>query len=277
MSTALALAAVDVTYRYPDGTEALRGINLAVAPGEIVAVLGPSGAGKSTVFRCLAGLATPSHGQVLLDGIDLATLRGHRRRRTLARVGLVFQEFHLVGRATVLSNVLIGRLHQEPVCRSLLHLTSRADRRDAVVLLTRLGLAGQLRKRADALSGGQRQRVALARALAQRPTVLLADEPVANLDPTLAAGVVDDIVRMVRAEGLTTVLNLHDVALARKLAGRVVGMRSGQVVFDLPTDQVTDALLEELYARAHTAGAQEPQPADPPASVATLAGAGMGL
>jgi phosphonate transport system ATP-binding protein len=250
--TAAALEAADLEYRYPDGTQALRGLSVRIHPGEIVAVLGPSGAGKSTLFRCLAGLETPTRGRVLLDGVDLNGLRGSARRRALAAIGLVFQEFHLVGRATVLSNALIGRLAWAPVWSSLLHVMSRADREHATELLLRLGLSEQLRKRADALSGGQRQRVALARALAQRPRALLADEPVANLDPALAAGVVDDIVAMVRAGGLTTVLNLHDVTLARRVAHRVVGMRDGLVRFDLAVDDVTDDLLDDLYRGAHT-------------------------
>ncbi|WP_370501123.1 phosphonate ABC transporter ATP-binding protein [Mycolicibacterium sp. jd] len=252
-----ALETRGLDYRYPDGTQALEGVDIAVRHGEIVAVLGPSGAGKSTLFRCLAGLAAATSGCVLLDGADLARLRRGVRRRTLSRIGLVFQEFHLVGRATVLSNVLIGRLAAAPVWLSLLHLMSRRDRERAVELLHRLGLAAQVRKRADALSGGQRQRVALARALAQEPRVLLADEPVANLDPVLAAGVVDDIVRMVQAERLTAVLNLHDVSLARQVAGRIVGMRAGRVLFDLPTEQVSDELLDGLYSGVHDGPAPE--------------------
>ena len=244
----------DLHYRYPDGTEALRGVNLRIERGEIVAVLGPSGAGKSTLFRCLAGLDAATGGAVVLDGVGLASLRGSRRRRVLARIGLVFQEFHLVGNATVLSNVLIGRLAGASML-TLLHLMTREDREIAVDLVARLGLTPQLRKRADALSGGQRQRVALARALAQRPSVLLADEPVANLDPVLAAGVIDDIVRMVRADGLTAVLNLHDVELARRVAPRLVGIRAGRVQFDLPADEVSDALLDDLYRGADTGDA----------------------
>lgn len=264
-STTPALETRELVYRYPDGTRALEGVDLVVGHGEIVAVLGPSGAGKSTLFRCLAGLETATSGRVLLDGADLARLRRGPRRRTLSQIGLVFQEFHLVGRATVLSNVLIGRLAAAPVWSSLLHLMSRKDREHAVRLLHRLGLAAQVRKRADALSGGQRQRVALARALAQDPKVLLADEPVANLDPVLAAGVVDDIVRMVRAEGLTTVLNLHDVSLARQVAGRIVGMRAGRVQFDLPTEQVSDELLDTLYRGAHDGPTTEPAAESTPA------------
>lgn len=262
-----ALAADQLAFRYPDGTEALREVSLSVEAGEIVAVLGPSGAGKSTLFRCLAGLERATGGAVRLDGNDLAALRGGTRRRTLARIGLVFQEFHLVGRSSVLANVLIGRLAAAPVLTSLLHIMGSADRRYAVELLLRLGLTDQIHKRADALSGGQRQRVALARALAQRPAVLLADEPVANLDPVLAAEVVDDIVRMVRAEGLTCVLNLHDVTLARRVAGRIIGMRAGEVGFDLPTKKVTDGILADLYEGAHesidlpaSAASPAPQP-----------------
>lgn len=163
--------------------------------------------------------------------------------------------------------MLIGRLHQARLIPSLLHLTSRRDRQVAAELLINVGLGAQIRKRADALSGGQRQRVALARALAQQPRVLLADEPVANLDPALAASVVRDIVRMVTADGLTAVLNLHDVDLARRVARRIVGMQDGRIIFDLPTEQVTDVLLEQLYGG-------QPQPTHPPTAPSlALAGA----
>ncbi|WP_219417064.1 phosphonate ABC transporter ATP-binding protein [Pseudonocardia nigra] len=241
------LDAQDVAFVYPDGTAALRGITLAVRPGEIVAVLGPSGAGKSTLMRCLAGLARPTAGTVRHDGVDHHGLRGAARRRAAARIGLVFQEFQLVNRATVLSNVLTGRLVHQPLLPSLLHLVRRADREVAVEALVRVGLGEQVRKRADALSGGQRQRVAIARALAQQPDVLLADEPVTSLDPQRARAVVDDIVRLVREEGLTAVLNLHDVELARRVGDRIVGLRDGVVVWDRPPAAVTDDDLGLLY------------------------------
>ncbi|MEU2428203.1 phosphonate ABC transporter ATP-binding protein [Streptomyces sp. NPDC007861] len=242
------LEAHGLTFRYPDGTAALHDVSLTVVPGEIVAVLGRSGAGKSTLMRCLAGLQAPTAGGVLHDGRAHGGLRGAALRRARARIGLVFQEFQLVERATVLSNVLIGRLVHQPTLPSMLHLVRRADREIAVRSALRLGLTEQLRKRADALSGGQRQRVALARALAQQPEILLADEPVANLDPVLARSVVDDIVRLVREEGLTAVLNLHDVELARRSADRIVGLRGGRLLFDRPAAEVTEADLDALYA-----------------------------
>ncbi|WP_234293497.1 phosphonate ABC transporter ATP-binding protein [Nocardia jinanensis] len=237
-----------VSYRYSDGTTALHEISVQVTQGEIVAVLGRSGAGKSTLMRCLAGLAAPTSGRVLHDGVDHRTLRRGAKRRAHARVGLVFQEFQLVDRATVLSNALIGRLAYQRSLPSLLHYVRRGDREIAVDSIRRLGLEDQLRKRADALSGGQRQRVAIARALAQQPDMLLADEPVANLDPVLARGVIDDIVRLARIEGLTAVLNLHDVELARHVADRLVGLRAGKLAFDRPTGSVTTADLDLLYA-----------------------------
>lgn len=242
------LEADAVSYRYPDGTTALHSVSLQVHAGEIVAVLGRSGAGKSTLMRCLAGLEIPTDGRVLHDGEDRSALRGRARRRAHARVGVVFQEFQLVERATVLSNALIGRLAYQPVLPSLLHFVRRSDREIAVESVRRLGLGEQLRKRADALSGGQRQRVAIARALAQRPDMLLADEPVANLDPVLARGVVDDIVRLARVEQLTAVLNLHDVDLARHVADRLIGLRAGRLVFDRPVCDVSSSDLDLLYA-----------------------------
>jgi phosphonate transport system ATP-binding protein len=246
--TTARLTATALSYRYPDGTQALDDVGLAVVPGEIVAVLGPSGAGKSTLMRCLAGLHSPTAGTVWHDGTDLGRLRGRARRRALARCGLVFQEFELVGPATALSNVLIGRLAHQPPGVSLLHLVRRADREIAVRALLRVGLEPQLRKRADSLSGGQRQRVAIARALAQQPDVLLADEPVANLDPRTAAAVVDQVVALAREENLATVLNLHDTGLATRIADRIVGLRAGRLAFDKPVGEVDDALLAEIYA-----------------------------
>ncbi|MFZ2176716.1 MAG: phosphonate ABC transporter ATP-binding protein [Rhodococcus sp. (in: high G+C Gram-positive bacteria)] len=242
------LEADSVSYRYPDGTAALHDVSLQVEPGEIVAVLGRSGAGKSTLMRCLAGLETPTNGRILHDGQDRSGLRGRSKRRAHARVGVIFQEFQLVERATVLSNALIGRLAYQPTVPSLLHFVRRSDREIAVGSVRSLGLTDQLRKRADALSGGQRQRVAIARALAQQPDMLLADEPVANLDPVLARGVVDDIVRLARVDGLTAVLNLHDVELARVVADRLIGLRAGRLVFDRPTDSVSAVDLDLLYA-----------------------------
>lgn len=253
--TSTALEAVDLSFTYGDGTSALESVSLAVAPGEVVAVLGPSGAGKSTLLRCLAGLERPSAGRVVFDGGDLATLGARSRRGALSRIGMVFQEFQLVDSATALSNVLVGRLYAAHPVVSLLHVMSRADRQLAVETLLRLGLEGQLRKRADALSGGQRQRVGLARALVQEPTVLLADEPVANLDPVLAGLVLDHVVALARTRAMAAVLNLHEVALARQVADRVVGLREGSVQFDLPAAQVTDELLAALYAgEVHATG-----------------------
>ncbi len=226
---------------------------MQVAQGEIVAVLGRSGAGKSTLMRCLAGLVAPTSGRVLHDGVDRAGLRRRAKRRAHARVGLVFQEFQLIDRATVLSNALIGRLAYQRSLPSLLHYIRRSDREIAVDSIRRLGLEDQLRKRADALSGGQRQRVAIARALAQQPDMLLADEPVANLDPVLARGVIDDIVRLARVEGMTAVLNLHNVELARHVADRLVGLRAGTLAFDRPSRSVTAADLDLLYAETERA------------------------
>lgn len=252
MSTTPKLEADALGYTYPDGTAALREVTLRIEPGEVAAVLGRSGAGKSTLMRCLAGLHRPTSGAVRHDGRDRATMGRRERRAAAARIGLIFQEFQLIERATVLSNVLVGRLvHQSPL-PSLVHLTKRADREIAVAAATRLGLAENLRKRVDALSGGQRQRAAIARAMAQRPEVLLADEPVANLDPVLAAAVVDDIAGLVREEGLTAVLNLHDVELACRTADRLVGMRASRIVFDRPVADVTDTDLDDLYAELPT-------------------------
>lgn len=243
----LLIEAHELAFQYPDGTSALDAVEFGVGPGEIVAVIGPSGAGKSTLLRCLVGLAEPTVGKVLHDQVDLADLAGRARRRALSRGGLVFQEFQLVNRATVLSNVLTGRLSHQRSPTSLVHVMRRADREIALGALVRVGLGEKARKRADALSGGQRQRVAIARALAQEPDALFADEPVTSLDPRLAQDVMADIVRLVRQEGLTAVLNLHDVALARQVADRVIGMRDGTVLWDRSASAVDDDDLEHVY------------------------------
>ncbi len=233
---------------YPDGTEALRRVDLRVARGQIVTLLGLSGAGKSTLLRCVNGLVRPTDGRVIVDGLHLDArgidLRGIRRR-----IGMIFQEFNLVNRLTVLENVLTGRLAHRPTLPTLFRRFPREDYQLASGCLERVGLADRRMQRADALSGGQRQRVAIARVLAQQPVVLLADEPVASLDPRIAASVLELLRRISREDQLTVLMSLHQVSLAKAYSDRIVGIAQGSVVFDGPPEAVEGPVLEAVYGR----------------------------
>ena len=231
-----------VSQRY-GARAALTDVGFTLAAGQMLALLGPSGAGKTTLFRCLAGLQRPDAGHVRLDGRDVASLRGRERRR----IGLVFQQFNLVGRLSALDNVLAGRLGHVPAWRGWLRQFDAADLALAHGCLARVGLAGHAGQRADTLSGGQQQRVAIARALAQQPDVIVADEPVASLDPGSGAGILDLLTSICHADGLAVVCSLHQPEYARRYADRVLGLRYGRVVVDVAADQFGRAQLDTLY------------------------------
>ena len=239
---------------FPNGTHALRGVDLAVEPGERIVIIGRSGAGKSTLLRCLNRLIRPTGGQVLLGGQDVTRVGGSRLRTVRRRVGMIFQQFNLVGRLTVLDNVLAGRLrfHRTPVrwLRSCLHWFGREEQAFGITCLDRLGISGLAFQRADTLSGGQQQRVAIARAMAQDPEVILADEPIASLDPHSARQVMEALVEIQRTRGIPIVVNLHQVDIARAYATRVIGMSFGQVLFDGPPEQLDDSTVERIYQHA---------------------------
>lgn len=232
--------------RFPDGTVALAPTTLSVGSGEFVAVIGASGAGKSTLIRTINGLAEATGGEVVVDGIPLsrATLR-----RVRQRVGMVFQQFHLVGRLSVMANVLCGRLGRRGALASLLYLFRREDMEIAARVLARVGLAELAWRRADQLSGGQQQRVGIARALAQAPRVILADEPVASLDPVTAVEILELLREINRRDGITVLVSLHQVDLVQRYADRVIGLAAGQVVFDGPPSGLDTATLARIYAR----------------------------
>jgi len=235
-------------HEYPGGTVALRHIDLEIAAGEFVALIGPSGAGKSSFLRCLNGLLAPTGGEVEVDGERVTGAAGGRLRRIRARIGFVFQQFGLLRRLSVLENALIGRLGHVPQGRSLVGCFPATDIARARATLERVGLGGLWDRRVDTLSGGQQQRVAIARALLQEPRVLLADEPMASLDPALASTVMELLRRINEEDAITVVTSLHVLELARAYGRRVIGMRDGRVVFDGPPEALIDAVAARIFS-----------------------------
>jgi phosphonate transport system ATP-binding protein len=249
MESDLALEGVGVVY--PGGTVGLQPATLELRPGAFTVLLGPSGAGKSTLLRCLNYLVVPTSGRIIVEGLGLlgpgAVLREHRRR-----TGMVFQQHHLVGRLSALRNVLTGRLGYHSTLRTLWPLPRR-DREIALEALARVGLLHKALERADRLSGGEQQRLGIARALAQRPRRILADEPVASLDPVTAKRVLAQLRRICREDGITAIVSLHQVELALAYADRVIGLAGGRVVLDAQPDAVDPVALETLYANERPA------------------------
>jgi phosphonate transport system ATP-binding protein len=243
----------DVSVTYPTGTVGLDSVTLEIARGEFVVVVGLSGAGKSTLVRAINGLVSVTAGELLVDGVHVDGARPAQLRRLRSRIGMIFQSFNLVGRISVLQNVLVGRLHATPLLLSLFGYFRPADREKAFQALERVGIVEKGYVRASQLSGGQQQRVAIARVLAQDPTVILADEPVASLDPPTAHMVMRDLERINDELGITTIVNLHFLDLARRYADRIIGMRDGRIVFDGPPADANDAVFEQIYGRSLTA------------------------
>ena len=236
-----------LTKRYPTGDLALKAVDLDVPPGQVMALIGPSGAGKSTLIRCVNRLVEPTDGVVLLDGVELTRLGTQALRRARRQMGMIFQEYALVERLTVMENVLSGRLGYVGFWRSWFRRFPRRDVEEAFRLLHRVGLEHMVDKRADALSGGQRQRVGIVRALMQDPKLLLVDEPTASLDPKTSRQIMRLIVELCEERGLAAVINIHDVALAQQFARRIVGLRAGQIVFDGPATHLTPEVLTAIY------------------------------
>src|ERR1700726_2397083 len=221
--------------------------SFAVAPGSFVGVIGRSGAGKSTLLRMITRLAEPSEGRILYKGVDVTALRGKELRQWRARSAMIFQQFNLVGRLDVLTNVLMGRISQIPSWRSLAQLWPERDLAVAMSALEQFDMAPLAAQRADQLSGGQQQRVAIARALVQEPDIILADEPIASLDPRNTKIVMDALLRINKHFGITVICNLHSLDLARSYCGRLIGMASGRVVFDGAPATLTEHIARELY------------------------------
>jgi len=236
-----------LTKRYPTGDLALDSVSLTVPDGQVMAVIGPSGAGKSTLIRCVNRLVDPTAGSVRLGDTDLTKLGDLALRRARRRMGMIFQEYALVERLTVMENVLSGRLGYVGFWRSWLRRFPLKDVEEAFRLLNRVGLDHMVDKRADALSGGQRQRVGIVRALMQDPELLLVDEPTASLDPKTSRQIMRLIIELVRERGLAAIINIHDVLLAQQFAERIVGLRAGRIVFDGSADAMTPEVLTAIY------------------------------
>ena len=226
---------------------AVDGVSLVVPVGQLVGVIGRSGAGKSTLLRPINRLTDPSQGSIRFGDVDVTGLRGRALREWRARCAMIFQQFNLAGRLDVLTNVLMGRLSHVGTTQALLKLWSEADRAIALSALDQFDMAGLAAQRADTLSGGQQQRVAIARALVQEPEIILADEPIASLDPRNTKVVMDALQRINKHFGITVICNLHSLDTARVYCDRLVGMAQGRVVFDDVPQALTDDLARELY------------------------------
>ncbi len=224
-------------------------MTLGVPRGQFLCIIGPSGSGKSTLLRCLNRLVEPTVGRILLDGKDLTALRGAPLREARRRMAMVFQQFNLVRRSTALKNVLTGRLGYQEDWRAVWPSFTDADRQLAWRSLDRLEIAEKAGARADSLSGGQQQRVAIARALAQQPEIILADEPVASLDPETAVVVLDYLRDINRRDGITIVCSIHHLELAKRYAERIVALRTGRVVYDGPPAELDDDAYRRIYGR----------------------------
>ena len=264
------LRLVGLTKRYGGDALALDRITLDVPAGQVVALIGPSGAGKSTLIRCINRLVEPTSGQVLLDGLDVTALRRGPLRLARRRIGMIFQEFALVERLTVMENVLSGRLGTVGFWAGFLRRFPATDIQRAFELLDRVGLSEFVDKRADALSGGQRQRVGIARALMQAPDLLLVDEPTASLDPKTSRQIMRLLAELCAERGLAAMVNIHDVQLAQRFVERVIGLKAGRVVHDGPPDGLTPAVLTSIYGEEDWSEPKGDEDADADAPRATV-------
>lgn len=240
----------NLTKVYDDGTVALRDLNFNVESGEFLVIIGLSGSGKSTLLRCINRLIEPTQGKIIWEGIDITSAEPAQLRKIRRQIGMIFQHFNLVNRSNVLTNVLSGRLGYVNPLTSIYHGFPEKDRKLAMQALERAGIADQAKKRADELSGGQQQRVGIARALMQQPRMILADEPVASLDPVLAHTILGYLESMNQDEGITVLCSLHYLDLIQRYATRVIGLRDGQIVYRGSREDIqsmTDDEFKEIY------------------------------
>lgn len=239
-----------LTKVYPDGTVALKDVSFQVPDGEFLVIIGLSGSGKSTLLRCINRLIDPTEGEIVWDGVDLAQLKGEELRMARRHIGMVFQQFNLVKRSKVVTNVLAGRLGYTPSWRSLVGRFAAEDLELARQAMSRLGITAQAQKRADELSGGQQQRVGIARALMQAPKIILADEPVASLDPVLAHSILSHLERLNQEDQISILCSLHYLDLVQRYATSVIGLREGRLVYRGTRDDIrrmTDGQFKEIY------------------------------
>lgn len=234
---------------YPNGLHALKHISLEIKQGDFVAIIGLSGAGKSTLLRTINRMHDISDGVLTVNSQTVNNLKGKELRLFRRKIGMVFQSFNLVTRTTVIKNVLTSRVPDMPIWKSLLGIYSKEDKLIALESLDKVGILDKAYIRADQLSGGQQQRVALARTLAQNPEIILADEPVAALDPVTASQVMDDFKRINEEMDITVLINIHHVDLALKYAKRVVGIKAGEIIYDGPSSKVDSEILKQIYGR----------------------------
>ena len=234
---------------YPNGLHALKNISLEINQGEFVAIIGLSGAGKSTLLRTINRMHDISEGSLTVNGQEINDLAGKDLRKFRRKVGMVFQSFNLVTRTTVINNVLTSRVPDMPLWKSIIGLYSKEDKVIALEALDKVGILDKAYVRADQLSGGQQQRVALARTLAQKPEIILADEPVAALDPITAKQVMDDFKKINKELNMSVLINIHHVDLALKYADRVIGIKAGEIVYDGPATKVDSEVLKQIYGR----------------------------
>lgn len=241
------LEVTDLQVVYQNGTEALKSISLKAERGEIIAVIGRSGAGKSTLLRCINGLQRPSRGTITLDDEVISDMSETQLRHARRYIGFIWQEYNLVERLPAITNVLTGRLGYNRGLGSLVGYFDRGHREIALKSLERVNMLHRAKFRADRLSGGEKQRISIARAIAQEPKILLADEPVASLDPELSIQVMSDLSRVAREVGVLTLINIHDVELAKAYADRLVGVAQGVIVFDGKPAQLDRAAMDQIY------------------------------
>jgi phosphonate transport system ATP-binding protein len=242
----------NLTKIYDDGTVALRDVSFKLPDGEFMVVIGLSGSGKSTLLRCINRLIDPTEGEIVWNGVDLAQLKGQELREARRSIGMIFQHFNLVKRSPVLTNVLAGRLGYTPTRLSILGRFSKEDVKLAHMALERMGIPDQARKRADELSGGQQQRVGIARALMQQPKIILADEPVASLDPVLAHSILQELERLNKEDHISILCSLHYLDLVQRYSTTVIGLHQGKIVYRGSAKDIrsmTNAEFKEIYGQ----------------------------